>query len=199
MEDPALLAAVHLVVGGVDVQHQPRRRLALPRVDEQLHEHRLQRIRIVLNPVVAAGLTAGRRMLETVQRALARQRRTALPAALELARQQGQQGVVPQIVVVVEVFVSQGNARNALRHQRPHRVFREPPVAVVREARRDSVEEPHEPVDLPKQQRPRVRRDRSAVERRGHPAALAPLKCEGKRLTLCWHRSSGVAAVKLLA
>ena len=86
VEEPALLAAVHLVVGRVDVQDEPRRRLALPRVDERLHEHRLQRIRIVVDPVLAAELAAAGRMFETVQRALARQRRAALPASLELAR-----------------------------------------------------------------------------------------------------------------
>ena len=135
VEEPALLAAVHLVVGRVDIQHQPGRRLALPQIDEQLHELRLQRIRIVADPVVAVGLTAGGRMLEAVQRALACQRCAALPPTLKLARQQGQQRIVPQVVVVVEVLVPQGDARDALRHQCPKRVFREAGVAVILEAR----------------------------------------------------------------
>ena len=58
-------------------------------------------------------------MFETAQRALARQRRAALPASLELARQQRQQGIAPQLVVVIEILVSQSNARDPLRHQRP--------------------------------------------------------------------------------
>ena len=41
----------------------------------------------------------------------------------ELAGQQGQQGIVPQEVMVVEIFVSQGDAGDALRDQRAHRVL----------------------------------------------------------------------------
>ena len=179
MEAPALLTAVHLVVGRVDVQDEPRRRLALPQVDEQLHEQRLQRIRIVIDPVIAARYPADGRVFETVQRALARQRRTTLPASFELVGQQGQQRVVPQIVVVVEVLVPQGDAGDTLRQQRPQGVYPEPGIAVILEARSHPVEEPDEAVDLPEQQRSGVRRDRSAVECRGYPAALEPLKYEG--------------------
>ena len=118
--------------------------------------------------------------------------------SLELAGEQGQNRVVPQLVVVVEVFVSQGDAHDALPHQRPDRVFRETGIAVVGEAIRHPVQDPDRPVDLAKQQHSGVRRDRSAVERGRYPAALAPLKCEGKRFTLCRHRSSGVVAVKFL-
>ena len=95
--EPALLAAVDLVVGRVDVQNEPRRPSALPRVDERLEQHGLQRVRIVLDPVVAARRTRGRGMLQTVQRALARQCRAVLPAPFELAGQQRQQRVVPQL------------------------------------------------------------------------------------------------------
>ena len=97
-------------------------------------------------------------MFKTAQRALARQRRAALPASLELARQQRQQGIAPQLVVVVEILVSQSNARDPLRHQRPHRMLRETGVAVVREAAGHPVEEAERPVDLPEQQRSGVRR-----------------------------------------
>ena len=49
---------------------------------------------------------------------------------------------MPQIVVVVDVLVSQGDVRDALRRERPHRVFHEVGSAVAREAHRDPVEEP---------------------------------------------------------
>ena len=78
-------------------------------------------------------------------------------------------------------------------------MFRETGIAVVGEAIRHPVQDPDRPVDLAKQQHSGVRRDRSAVERGRYPAALAPLKCEGKRFTLCRHRSSGVVAVKLFS
>ena len=199
MIEPALLAAVHRNVGRVDVQHQPRRGQALPGVDERLDQHVLKLLGVVIDPGVAARLAAGRCVLEPAQRALARQWRTALSPCLELARQQRQQRVAPQVVVVVEVVVPQSNAGDALRHQCPHRMFDETLVPVVREGCGNSVEELGGAVRLPQQQRSGVGRDRSAVERGRDPAALAPLKCEGKRLTLCRHRSSGVVAVKLFA
>ena len=104
-----------------------------------------------------------------------------------------------QVVVVIEVFVSQGNAGDALRHQRAHRMLRQTGIAVVREACGDPVEEPGGAVRLPEQQRPGVRRDRSAVERGGYPAPLAPLKCQGNGLTVCGHRSSVGNRVKFMA
>ena len=197
--EAALLAAVDLVVGRVDVQHEPGRPPPLPGVDERLEQHGLQRVRIVFDLVVAARLATRGRVFEPVQSALPRQWGTVLPMSLELAGKQGQNRVVPQLVVVVEVFVSQGDAHDALPHQRPDRVFRETGIAVVGEAIRHPVQESDRPVDLAKQQHSGVRRDRSAVERGRYPAALAPLKYEGKRLTLCRYRSSGVVAVKLCA
>ena len=175
----ALLVAVHLVVGRVDVQDEPRRRLAFPQLDEQLHEHRLQRVRIVADLVVAARLAADGRVFETLQRALAGQRRAALAASIERVGQQGQQRVTPQIVVVVEVLVAQGDAGDALRQHGPQGVYPELGIPVILEARGHPVEEPGEAVDLPEQERSRVRRDRPAVECGGYPAALEPLKSEG--------------------
>ena len=64
--------------------------------------------------------------------------------SLELAGEQRQNRVVPQLVVVVEVFVSQGDAHDALPHQRPDRVFRETGIAVVGEATCHLVQEPRE-------------------------------------------------------
>ena len=188
--EPALLAAVHGVVGRVAVQHQPRRGQAPPGVDERVDQHVLKLLGVVVDPGVAARPAAGGRVLEPAQRALARQWRAALPACFELARQQRQQRVAAQVVVVVEVLVSQGDAGDALRHHRAHRMFGEAGIAVVRETCGDPVEESGGAVRLPEQQRPGVRRDRSAVERGGHPAPTAPLKPEGNGLTLCRHRSS---------
>ena len=127
---------------------------------------------IVVDPVVAAGLAAGGRVFETLQRALAGQRRAPPAASLECVGQQSQQRVVPQIVVVVEVLVAQGDAGDALRQHGPQGVHPEPRVAVIGEARGHPVEEPDEAVDLPEQERSRARRDRPAVDchRRTHGA-----------------------------
>ena len=199
VEEPALLPAVHRIVGRVDVKHQPLRRQALPGLDEQVGQHVLELLGIVVDLPVAVRPAPGGRVFETVQRALARQRRAALAASLGLVRQQRQHGIAPQLVVVVEVLVSQRDARDPLRHQRPHRMLRETGVAVVREAAGHPVEEAQRPVDAPQQQRSGVRRDRSAVERGGHPAAPDSLKRERNRFTLCRHRSSVGNRSKLLA
>ena len=131
----------------------------------------------MLDPVVATGLAAGR-VFQTVQRTLARQRRTAPAAAFEIAGQQGQQGVVAQLVMVIEVLVSQRDPRDPLRHQGIERVLHETGIAVVRKAGRHLAEETHGPLELPEQQRSGVRRHRSAVEPGGHLPPLAPLKRE---------------------
>ena len=63
---PALLAPVHLVVRGVDVQHEPRWRLAPPRVDERLQQHLLKLPGVMLDLVVAPRLATPRGVLEPV-------------------------------------------------------------------------------------------------------------------------------------
>ena len=188
MEGPALLATVDLVVGRVDVEHESGWPLLLPGVDERLEQNGLQCVHIVLDPVVASRRPRGRRMFQTVEGALAGQRRAVLAAAFELAGQQRQQWIVAQLVVVVEILVSQGNAHDALGHQRADRVLCQAGIAVIGEACSHPVDEPDPAVEIPEQQRSGVRRHRSAVERGGHPAPLAPLKYEGMRLTLCRHR-----------
>jgi len=107
MVEPALLLAVHRIVGRVDVQHQPLRGQSLPGLDEQVGQHVLELLGIVVDLPVAVGPAPGGRVFETAQRALSRQRRAALAASLDLARQQCQYRIAPQLVVVVEVLVSQ--------------------------------------------------------------------------------------------
>ena len=77
VKGPALLAAVHRIVGRIDVQYQPRRGQALPGVDERLDQHVLKLLGVVIDLGVAAWLAARRCVLEPAQRALARQWRTA--------------------------------------------------------------------------------------------------------------------------
>ena len=199
VEGAALLAAVHLVVRRVDVEHEPRRRQpSRPGLDEQFGEQRLERLGVMGDPVIPLRPPVPGCVLEAVQRALARQRRAALAPSLELAGQQGQQGIVPQEVMVVEVFVSQRDAGDALRDQRAHRVLRQTRIAPVREAGGHPVEQPDRAVGPPQQQGSPVRGDRAAVERGHHLPALAPLKSERNGSTLCRHRSSGLVTVKLL-
>ena len=85
VEGAALLAAVHLVVRRVDVEHEPRRRQpSRPGLDEQFGEQRLERLGVMGDPVIPSRPPVPGCVLEAVQRALARQRRAA-PCALPRA------------------------------------------------------------------------------------------------------------------
>jgi hypothetical protein len=58
--------------------------------------------------------------LQPVQRRLARQRRTVRSFCRKLADQNRQHRIVPQFVVVIEVFITQRDADNPLQHHRAH-------------------------------------------------------------------------------
>ena len=60
---------------------------------------------------------------------------------------------MPQEVMVVEVFVSQGDAGDALRDQRAHRVLRQTRIAPVREAGGHPVEQPDIERSVPRSNR----------------------------------------------
>ena len=58
------------------------------------------------------------RMFEPLERRLAGQRRTASSACLKLARQQAENGIVAQLIVIVQVLVAKGYAMDTLRNKR---------------------------------------------------------------------------------
>ena len=102
-------------------------------------------------------------------------------------------GIGPITSMAIEAFAPPMES-----FRRPDRVFRETGIAWSVK-RQPSGRRGRPTGRSPSEAEPRVRRDRSAVERGGHLPALAPLKCEGNGLTLCRHRSSGVVAVKFLS
>ena len=58
MEEPAFLVAVHGIVGGIEVEHDLPRRLAV-RIEEHVDEHVLQRLAIAADLVIAGASVAG--------------------------------------------------------------------------------------------------------------------------------------------
>ena len=90
---------------------------------------------------------------------------------LQLAGQHRKQRIVPQRVVVVEVLISQRQAKDSLANQRGDRMFNQRGIALVDEAARRALDEPNRLVDAPQQQRPGVGRHRPCVET-GHHLAL---------------------------
>jgi len=85
------------------------------RVEEEVHEQRLNRERVVADTVITAGFTR-RRVLQPVQGALAGQRGTAGAPGLKFASEHGQPRIVAEPVVVDEVLVAERDAKDALAH-----------------------------------------------------------------------------------
>ena len=119
VEEPSLLVAVQRVVGGVEIEHDLLRRLRV-RVEEEVHEQRLDRRAVVGDPAVAVGFR--RAMLQPVQRALASERRAAPVPRLEPTKHHPEHRVVTQPVVVDQVLVAERDAEHPLPDQRRHLV-----------------------------------------------------------------------------
>ena len=85
-------------------------------VQEQIDEQRLDRRRIVADPVIARRLRPAQ--FQPVQRRFACHRRAVGPLGLQLAGQDRHHRVMPQLVVVVQVLVAQRDAEHALANQR---------------------------------------------------------------------------------
>ena len=195
VEEPALLLAVHRIVGGVEVEDDlgGRRRM---RLHEQIDEQPLDRRPVVADLVVARRLRPTQ--LQTVQCALARQRRTLRPPRRELADHRRQHRVVPQLVVVDQVFVAQGDPVNPLTHQRRDLMLDQVGIAPIHEAFPEPIDQPQRPRRHAQQQAARVRCHPTAVERRFDTAPVHRFKSEQVRDTLCPHRSTSLGVRRSL-
>jgi hypothetical protein len=109
---------------------------------------------------------------------------------LQLPHQHREARVLAQLVVIVEIFVAQRQAEDALPDQRLHLVLDQARIAPVVEARGEPLHQRQTLVHLPQQQRPRVRRDLAAREARHHRPAFYRFKLEQLRRTLCLHRGT---------
>ena len=106
-----------------------------------------------------------------------------------LLNQHRQQRIVPQLLVIVQIFISQGQPIDSLGHQLLHRMFDQIGVPIIREAGGKLVEDPDALLDLPQEQPTAVTGDRSAVELRTDLASLLGMKSEDKLVTLCGHKA----------
>src|SRR5262249_14767490 len=111
MEEPAFLMTMQRIVGGIEIEDDLARRLAV-RLEEEHHEQRLDGGR--LGADVGAGWGSGGGDSERVGRRLAGNRRTFFGARRKLARQYRHQRIAAQLVVVVEVFVAERDGKDAL-------------------------------------------------------------------------------------
>jgi hypothetical protein len=100
-------------------------------------------------------------------------------------------------VVVVEVFVTQGQGEYPLGHQLRHGVFDPLGIAVVGETRSESPKNAGLGFHLPQQESAGVRSDGSAVESSGDRPAAEPLEMELACVTLCSHRAASMLVAKV--
>ena len=195
VEEPALLVAVDRVVGGVEIERDPRRGLVVG-LQEEIDEQILDRPRIMADAVVAMRPLG--RMLQPVERALAGERRQARPFGLEPAEHGAEHRVAAQLVMIDQILVAERDPEHPLADQRRHLMHHPLRRAAVREAGGEAIHKPDRPVRRPQEQRPGIRGDRPAAEIRHQLATIEPCKQHRFCATLRLHRACSCSRVKSL-
>ena len=152
------LMAVDRIVRGVKVEHDLLRWRGMQR-QKHLDEEVLD-VAMSSNDFFVAALFVGSdgRQFQTVQRALARQRLATIFASASIlagrigfAHQHRQERIVAEGVVVVEVFVAQGQGEYPLGHQLGHGMFDPLRIAMVGETGGESPKDAGLGFHLPQQ------------------------------------------------
>ncbi len=191
VEVPALLLAVERIVGGIEVEHDADRRLAMG-VEEEIDEQPLDRAAVVVELVVPV-LADLAGVLQPIERRLAGER------AARLVEHGGERRIVAQRVVVDQVLVAERDAEDALAQQIGHRMRTAAAKAQIGEATSQPPAEPDRPVGRGQQHHAAVRRDRAAVESAHKFAAAGASEIELGLATLCRHRGAPPAQTKSLS
>jgi hypothetical protein len=168
------------------------------RVEEQVHEQRLDRHAVVADAVIPARIARGR-VLKAVERALAGQRGAGGTARCQLAGENGQCRVAPQLVVVDQVLVAECDAEHPLADQGGDRVLDPIRIAGIGEADCEARDEADGAIGGAEQQRPDIRGDRPAVEAGDDGPTRGRCKFEQRRATLRRHRGPPLRRRKALS
>ena len=110
-------------------------------------------------------------------------------AGRQLAGQHRHHGIMPKLVMVVHVLISQRDANNPLHHQGFDRMLDVARVTAVPETRGQAAGQAENPIRRAQQQRSRVAGDLPAVKRGAHRPSFDACKSKQVRATLCWHRA----------
>ena len=100
------------------------------------------------------------------------------PGDIPLAHRQGQQCVITQLPMVVEILIAKRDPIEPLRYQFLHAVFNARRIAVIHKARRHPRRHPGALVHLPQKDTPGVRTDATAVKSAGYLATPKGVKFE---------------------
>src|SRR3954469_1326658 len=93
-----------------------------------------------------------------------------------------------ELVVVVEVLITQRNANNPLHHQRLDGMLGVGRIAAVLEAGRQTPGQAQHPVRRPQQQRTSIAGDGAAIKGGNNRTPVSTCKVELVWVTLCRHR-----------
>jgi hypothetical protein len=163
--------------------------------EEKVRQQRLHLAQVGRDLFVAAVFVGPRRrQLKPIERAFSGQRFAAIPfsgtilsGGIVFSGEHGHQRIVPQLVVVDEVFVAQREAVNSLGDQFGDGVFDEFRVTVIGKALGESRNDPRFRLDFPQQQATGIGSDVSAIENPDEFPLFEGLKTESIRVTLCLH------------
>jgi hypothetical protein len=101
-----------------------------------------------------------------------------LTAAIGLLHQHRQQGIVPQLLVIVQIFVSQGQTIDSLGHHLLQRVFDQIGIPIIGKAGGKLAQYPDTFSDLPQEQTTAIAADRSAIELGSNLTAFLGMKSD---------------------
>src|SRR6185312_3066 len=162
VEEPLRLVAVKRYVGGVQIEHDPLRLRNL-RLDIHVGQQPVDGLGRVADLVIASAASA---QFQTVQRALAGQRLAQVP----LAAQYTEYRIRAQLLVIVEVFITQRQTVYALRQHLLKPMLDAIRHAAIAEAGRYTPHKADLTVGLAQQQRPAVGGDSARRKPRFHTA-----------------------------
>ena len=197
VKETPLLIAMQRIVRGVQIQPHFFRCLGVG-VQEKIHQHPVQGIRIRRNPVVTIpGRGFRPAQLQAVQRARTRQRIPSIPLPGSLrtgqvgfARPECQQAIRAQCIVIVEVFVAQGYTAHPLSDPFQHRVLDLVGIAIIAEAARNSPHQTQPAIHLAQQEGATVGGAPTRVETTYDLTPTEGVKCEWRGCTLYTYGTS---------
>jgi hypothetical protein len=148
--EATFLHAMQRDVGVVEIEHDLARR-TLMRLEEKVDQQPVH-LRLVAIDLVILRAMPLRHVLETIERALARQcLAVRAQHGLQLPGQRHKRRVLAQLVVVVEVLVAQCQTEDPLAHQRLDLMLHIARVAPVSETLGEPTDQPQATIHLAQQ------------------------------------------------
>jgi hypothetical protein len=125
--------------------------------------------------------------LQSIECRLASEQRTVRPLAGQAIAEDADDRIVPQVVVIVDIFTAKRDAENALAEHRRKLVDSKRRIAAILETLGQARHKPDRLVGLAEQQLARVRNDRATIECAHNLAPLDGSKIQRTPVTLCRH------------